>query len=175
METLFCWALPPTVDARTIEAVGNGGFKPWPVRVNARVSTVNTPWASVPDCGVKVTWKGTDCPGPMETGRVRPGTNVKAVPETVTLATVILAAPVLDKEKFCVPVDPTSTDPKLTVAPALSGPPAHVTTAEGAAVPARTMLMVLMRSVALYEAMNVGLKAISISASDAGPTYGERM
>ena len=35
--------------------------------------------------------------------------------------------------------------------------------------------MVLMSRFALYDAMIVGLKSMSISASDAGPTYGERV
>ena len=54
---LFCCALAPTVDARTMEAPGRGASNPWPVRVNARLSTVRVPSESdekmPPFCGAQ--------------------------------------------------------------------------------------------------------------------------
>ena len=44
MVMLFCCALAPTLEAKTMEALGSGGSKPWPVRVNVRPSTVSVPW-----------------------------------------------------------------------------------------------------------------------------------
>src|SRR5580698_2372665 len=101
----------------------------------------------------------------------------KPAPDTASVATLMLAVPELERTKVSICFDPTSTDPKLTVAPLLSGVVLlpTVTMADGAAMPSRIMLVVLTSSVALYEATMVGLKSMSISASDAGPTYGERV
>ncbi len=52
---LFCCALAPTLEAKTMDAPGRGGSSPWPVSVNARWSTVRAPWESVPDWGVNLT------------------------------------------------------------------------------------------------------------------------
>ena len=52
---LFCCALAPSVDAKTMEALGGGALSPCPVRLNVRVSIVSTPCAAAPDFGVNDT------------------------------------------------------------------------------------------------------------------------
>ena len=60
MVMLFCCALAPTVEAKTILAVGRGASKPCPFSEKLRLSTANVPWKAVPDCGVNETWNDGD-------------------------------------------------------------------------------------------------------------------
>src|SRR2546422_3078498 len=75
---------------------------------------------TVPDAlpvvvGANCTLKVLDCPGGRVRGKVRP-LMVKPAPVTLACAMVKLALPELVKVRFCTPLVPTSTLPKLTVA-----------------------------------------------------------
>src|SRR5271157_4001365 len=87
---LFCCALAPRVEAKAMAAVGRGTSKPWPLRVNFRLSTVKVPWKAVPDCGVNETWNDGDCPEPICSGNDKPMGPMKPAPDTVTAFTVRL-------------------------------------------------------------------------------------
>src|SRR3989442_12210771 len=63
--------------------------------------------------GANCTLKLLDCPGARVRGKVSP-LMVKPAPVTVPCAMVKLALPELVKVRFCTPVVPTSTLPKLT-------------------------------------------------------------
>src|SRR5437899_10373990 len=64
--------------------------------------------------GANCTLKLLDCPGARVRGKVSP-LMVKPAPVTVPCAMVKLALPELVKVRFCTPVLPTSTLPKLTL------------------------------------------------------------
>src|SRR5438128_3744046 len=64
--------------------------------------------------GAKCTLKVLDCPGGRVSGKVSP-LMLKPAPVKVPCAMVKLALPELVKVRFCTPVLPTSTLPKLTL------------------------------------------------------------
>src|SRR5437870_971490 len=64
--------------------------------------------------GANCTLKVLDCPGGTVSGNVGP-LMLKAAPVRLPCAIVILAPPELIKVRFCTPVLPTSTLPKLTL------------------------------------------------------------
>ena len=65
--------------------------------------------------GAKCTLKVLDCPGGRVSGKVSP-LMLKPAPVKLACAMVKLALPELVKVRFCTPVLPTSTLPKLTLA-----------------------------------------------------------
>src|ERR1700678_1402026 len=97
---------------------------------------------------------------------------LKPFPETATLLTVMLVPAEFDNTKPCVWLAPTSTGPNPMVAPEVSGVwlPARAKEADDTEFPCSTMLRLLTAKKALKEPVVVGLKSISNSASDAGPT-----
>src|SRR3989442_1365533 len=119
----FCTpVLPTSALARKTVVGGKGGYVGTRVPLKAMVLGELGGWLTrerVPDTlpvavGANCTLKVLDCPAARVSGNVSP-LMLKPAPVKLPCAMVKLALPELVKVRFCTPVLPTSTLPKLTL------------------------------------------------------------